>query len=271
MSSFPILRLLPASRQTILSSRQTITSSRQTIPSSRQMSSMVRIQRPDRAGWYRQQLLAVSKPKWTPKHETTEGLWEDCEFAAMEEEKVAFKNDSNQLDKLYARQMMELFHKSKMVAFFHTNPISDHKFRTSWQDGRRIGAELKRYSKRIGQHGLQGTQWENCLNFFMNYDVGYKDYLEQPMLFFPEVNPNALIKYEKKVLEFHLLGAVVENRILSRAEIIALVDMPTLDHLRAELSAILQSPAREVTRLLGANQQQLSTNLQQYFEDGEKK
>jgi len=262
MSSAPLLRCFP---RLIPTSGQMASP---LLPCTRQMSNMVRIQKPNRAGWYRQNLLAVSKPKWTPKHETTEDCWQDCDYAKMEEEKEEYKNDTNQLDKLYARQMMELFGKSKMVAFFHTNPLSDHKFRTAWQDGRRIGAELKRYNLRIGKYGLKGTEWENCLEFFMKYDA---DYLEQPMLFFPEMNPKALVKYEKKVAEFHLLGAVVENRILSRAEIIGLVDMPTLDQVRAELSAILQSPAREVTRLLGANQQQLSTNLHQIIEDGSKK
>jgi len=238
------------------------------LSTSSSLTAHVRIKKPNRANWYRQGLLAVSKPQWTPEQETTENLWRECEYAEREEEKEVWMDHTDQLEKLYAREMMQMLERSKMVAFLHTNPISDHKFRVAWQDGRRIGAELKRYNLRIGKYGLRGTQWENCLHFFMNYNA---EYLEQPMLFFPEINPKALMKYEKKVPEFHILGAVVENRILSRGELIELVDSPSLDDLRAELSSILQSPAREVTRLLGANQQQLASNLQQYIEDGSKK
>ena len=40
----------------------------------------------------------------------------------------------------------------------------------------------------------------------------------QTILFSPTVNPEKLLKYEKKVPEFFLLGAVVDNRILSKKE-----------------------------------------------------
>jgi len=260
--------LVASSRPSILVHSTLLPLSGRPLSTSCALLAHVRIQKPNRAPWYRQRLLAVTKPKWKTHHETTDDLWKQCEHAATEEEREVWQDHTNQLEKLYAREMVQLFEKSKMIVFFHTNPISDHKFRAAWQDGRRIGAELKRYNHRIGKYGLRGTQWENCLHFFMNYKA---EYLEQSMLFFPELNPKALIKYERKVAEFHILGAVVENRILSRGELISLVDMPSLDEMRAELSALLQSPAREVTRLLGANQQQLSTNLQQYIDDNSKK
>ena len=118
-----------------------------------------------------------------------------------------------------------------MVAFFHTNPITQRNFKKAWQariyvtaiwnsmynlvyfqDGRRIGMDLKHYNIRIAKYGLRNTQWENCLRFFMDYNVEYqREYLEQMMLFSPEVKPAQLLKYEKKVPDFFLLGAVVEN------------------------------------------------------------
>ena len=60
---------------------------------------------------------------------------------------------------------------------------------------------------------------------------------------------------------------MVENRILDRAGVEALVKMPTLESLLGETVALLNSPAQKTSQLLNSNQQALSTNLSQYVKD----
>lgn len=232
-------------------------------PQPRFMANRPRIKKPDRANWFRQRLLAVSSPKWEWEHKTTEDLWRDCAYSEKAD-RQQWLDETNELEKIFAKHMVEYFEKSKMVAFFHSNSIAKCNFRKAWQDGRRIGMELKRYSLRVGKHGLRGTQWENCLHFFMDHEA---EHLRQAIMFSPEVNPKQLLKFERKIPEFHLLGAVVENRIVSRDQLVQMVDMPSLDQLRGELVSVLQSPASRTTQLLGSNQQQLTANLQQYTKD----
>merc|ERR1712083_611889 len=220
----------------------------------------VNIQKPRRPDWFRQQLLAVAAPRYLPP-QTVEEMPDSCEMAEKKEEE--WKKHISQLEKFYVLEMVEMFEKSEMIAFFHTNPIKEADWRKAWQNGRRSGMELQRFQRRVGVSGLSGTKWENCLHFFMNFPGEHT----QPILFSPKTDPKKLLAYEKKVPEFQLLAAVIHGRILSKAGVQDLVTMPELATQRAELSALLTFNQRKTLSMLGANQQMLSTNLHQYVKD----
>ena len=123
--------------------------------------------------------------------------------------------------------------------------------------------ELARFQRRVGVAGLRGSQWENCLHFFMDFPGEHT----QPVLFSPEVQPKKLLAYERKVPEFQLLACVVHGRILSRAQVQQLVDTPGLEDQRAELVGLLGVSQRRTLDLLEGSQRQLVTNLSQYVKD----
>jgi len=226
----------------------------------------VRLRKPKRATWFRQNLLAISKPQWDCD-EPIQDIWRSCEYAKKEEERIVWEDHVNQLEQFYVREMVELFESSKMIAFFHANPMKRNTFRTAWQNGRRIGMELKEYHHRVGKAGLRGTPWENCLHFWFKFPGEMN---LQPILFSPTLEPDKLLKYERKVPEFSLLACVVENRLLARKEVQDLVKLPSLEQSRAELTAILSHHQNTTLRLLQANQQLLSTNLSQIIADASK-
>jgi hypothetical protein len=91
--------------------------------------------------------------------------------------------------------------------------------------------------------------------------------VEQPLLFSPTVEPAKILRYVKKVPEFSLLACIVENRILSRDQLAAMVNMPDLATSRAELAGLLAHHQRRTLTLLQANQQQLTVNLNQLIKD----
>ena len=62
-------------------------------------------------------------------------------------------------------------------------------------------------------------------------------------------------------------AAVAEGRILDRAGLLKLQNLPSIDVLRGELCSILQMSAQKTLRLLQSNQQNLSANLTQYVKD----
>jgi hypothetical protein len=62
-------------------------------------------------------------------------------------------------------------------------------------------------------------------------------------------------------------AAVAEGRILDRAGLLKLQNLPSIDVLRGELCSILQMSAQKTLRLLQSNQQNLSVNLAQYVKD----
>ena len=219
--------------------------------------------RPHQPNWFRKRLLGLSKPYWDDEVPIEDEPL-NCSYVAREEELLDWKQHVNQLEKFYVEEMVDLFKTSQMVAFYHTNPIPRCNFRKAWQNGRRMGMELRRFNARIGRAGLKNTEWENCIHFFP--ECYNKDH-ELPILFSPEVKPKQLISFEKKVPEFFLIGAVIYGRILSRKQVVDLVDVPDLENQRQQLVALLNANQTKLTTLLQSSQQQLSRNLEQYVED----
>ena len=218
--------------------------------------------RPHQPNWFRKQLLGVSKPRWDEVVPVEEEHL-DCKYVERMEEKEQWKLHINQLERFYVEEMMDLFRTSKMIAFYHTNPIARCNFRKAWQNGRRMGMELRRFSQRVGKAGLRGTEWENCLHFFIDREHDH----ELPILFGPEIKPKQIITFEKKVPEFHCLGAVIYGRILSRKQVMDLKDVPDLAHQHQQLASLLSANQTKLSGLLQSNQGQLARNLEQYLKD----
>ena len=221
------------------------------------------VKRPHQPDWFRKQLLGVSKPRWNE----TVSIEEEpinCQYVAKQNEKEEWKEGVNQLEKFYVEEMMEMFRTNKMIGFFHTNPIPRFNFRKAWQNGRRVGMELRRFNLRVGKAGLRGTEWETCLHFFYkSFDHDH----ETPIIFSPDVRPKQLAAFEKKVPEFHLIGAVAHGRILSRKQLIDLHDVPDLNIQRQELYSILNSSQTKLSTLLQSNPKKLSSHLEQFVKD----
>ena len=59
----------------------------------------------------------------------------------------------------------------------------------------------------------------------------------------------------EKVASHPHSGVIVENRLLSKRRLQEMVQMPPMDALRAELCAILSTPAQKTASLLSSNQQ----------------
>jgi len=222
--------------------------------------------RPHQPDWFRKKMLAVSKPYWG-EESPIEDEPLDCQYVAKMEEKEQWRDHINQLEKFYVEEMMDLFKSSSMIAFYHSNPIARCNFRKAWQNGRRQGMELRRYNARVGRAGLRNTEWENCLHFF--FDCFSHDH-ETPILFSPENKPKQLLNLEKKTPEFHLMGAVIYGRILSRKQIIELKDVPDLETQRQQLVALLNANQTQLSRSLQSSQEQLARNLEQFIKDQNK-
>ncbi len=254
---------------------------------------VVRPQKPRMPTWKRHLMLEFATPKFTNPHETTENLWRDC--PRHEEVQELKENlEPNPLEYLYAMQCRELFENSAMIGFFHTNTIKNAAFRRAWQTGRKMGLEAKRYERVMIKKAIEGTKWEPLMSL-MSYGFdppGLKTgYFERhTIVFSKDVKAGALLQLEKKVAECYFMGekivrvfygvarlqlylfsaAVVEDRILDRAGVKKLNEMPPLDVMLGQTCSLLQMPAQKTRQLLQSNQQNLSTNLKQYIQDQEK-
>ena len=121
----------------------------------------VNIQKPRRPDWFRQQLLAISAPRYSPP-QTIEELPDSCEIAEKKEEEKEWKEHINQLEKFYVLEMMEMFEKSEMIAFFHTNPIKEADWRKAWQ----VRLNSQSWWKQSGSRPQESAGRPFCLAIF---------------------------------------------------------------------------------------------------------
>ena len=63
----------------------------------------------------------------------------------------------------------------------------------------------------------------------------------------------------------------MENRILSKDELVHVASLPPLDQLLGQTVSLLGSAASKTHSLLSSHQQELSSNLQQYIKDQQEK
>ena len=136
-------------------------------------------------------------------------------------------------------------------------------FFQAFQNARRAGMELKGYNYSMANSALPGSKWE-CLMHFWDTNVSA---FYQWIVFGKEANVNKLFKLEKKIPEMYLLGAIVEDRFMNKAQLQEYAKLPNIEQLRGELCSILQHPLKKTSSLLQSNQQSLSQNLEQYVKD----
>jgi ribosomal protein L10 len=89
----------------------------------------------------------------------------------------------------------------------------------------------------------------------------------QYLVFSPDVRAKKLLDLDKKMPDFVLIGAVVENRLVSKKSLQDISKMPLLESQRAELCAILNLGAQKTISMLSSNQQTLARNLEQHVKD----
>jgi len=206
--------------------------------------------------WKRKLMVEFAAPQFTEKHPTTENLWMDCpKSLEVRTEK------SNAYEAIFVQELKRFMQDSKMIGVYHFNAITNRNYRKAWQEGRGLGMELKRYEHIMVKDALEGTVWKNLIHY-LDGTVG-----RQSFTFTPEVKANSLLQLEKKIPECFLICAVVEDRILDRAQVAELSQMPPKESLLGETVALLNMPSQKLSRLLNHNQQSLSQNLSQYVKD----
>ena len=215
------------------------------------------------AHWNRYQVLELAKPELPRNEATTQNLWQNCPKMLMMAEEAAM-SQPNHLEQLYGEQFLEWLERSQMIAYFHANSLMWGPKRQNFQNARRSKFELVGYEKSVCEPVLRNSKWSNLLHFTRG------SFNDCYFAFSEEVNPQGLLKFIKKAQDLVFLGVVVHGRIIDKAQLTKLANMPSIDILHSELSTILQMPLMKTTQLLQSHPQKLSTNLGQYIKDQSK-
>lgn len=156
----------------------------------------------------------------------------------------------NPYEKIVAREVYNWFSHSQFVAIFHMNSVSQEELFKVRVELHNKSIALKSYGRNIMQLALANTLYENTLPLF---DTNFC------ILFAPDSkNVKDVLRLTKKVPQLILLAGVLENRIMSRNEIMQYAALPSLPIAQAQLCNVLNSAASSlVHNVLDAHSKQL--------------
>lgn len=198
----------------------------------------INIQRPKQPHYERARVIAVTQPKYPQPPKATTCFQSRAQRTATEVE--------NPYNAIIAREVRNWLDHSRLVAIFHLNSISaDEIFRVRVELHKQ-NLHLKSYGRKIIGQAVSGTAYENILPLFHSNHC---------IVFSPdEQRVGALIRITRRVPQMVLLGGIVENKLLSRNELVAFSQMPSLQVAQAQLVQTLNQAAGTVVQQLQAHQ-----------------
>jgi large subunit ribosomal protein L10 len=110
---------------------------------------------------------------------------------------------------------------------------------------RAAGAGFKVTKNLLAKHAIKATAYEKITDLFKGPTaIAYSND--------PASAAKVLQEFAKKSGKLTLVGGAIGEKILDQAAIAHLASLPTLDEQRAQLIALLQTPASRIARVLDA-------------------
>uniref|UniRef100_A0A1B6KHQ5 Large ribosomal subunit protein uL10m n=1 Tax=Graphocephala atropunctata TaxID=36148 RepID=A0A1B6KHQ5_9HEMI len=223
-------------------------------------SNRINVQKPRPPHYKRAQIEHLVKPKYFERGERE--LWfipsaSQCIKQEEEEAKKRCREQDNPYERLLAKDLRNWFLKSKLIAFFHCNPIKyDDKFEVEVRL-RKEGMYLKKMGKHTVNMALEGTPYISVMPLFATHTE---------IVFCSEPKVDKLLKIAGKMRQHVLLAAVVEDRLLSVSQLRALRQVKDLTTARAQLVSVLNAAQSQLVSGLTYHQSSIAEGLRQFAE-----
>lgn len=163
---------------------------------------------------------------------------------------------------MIASNVKTIFEENDMVAVFQYGDLNT----TEWNDIRFKLAKneiaVKVFPNRVTHKALEDTVFKAIQPLFSCTTCVM--YSKKPQV-------KTVIDVVKKQSKLQLLGAKVENKLLSKTNAQEFAKLPSLKELQGQLIQLLQQPASNLNYLVQQNQRQLSGNLAQYVDQKQQK
>ncbi|XP_017778149.1 PREDICTED: 39S ribosomal protein L10, mitochondrial [Nicrophorus vespilloides] len=219
----------------------------------------INIQKPQVPHFERARLLAVTKPIVIKQNKSNQKETELCM------KNVRFFNKTyieNPLQNIYANETLEKFQSSKMIVFFHMNPMSAEEHFKAYVTFNKQNMLYKNIGKKTLDIALKGTPYEAILNFYMCHNM---------IVFSPEMQIKKLLKISKRFPQLVVLAGVLDGRFVSKDELLYYSNIPNIQTAQAQLVHTLNSIGGNIVSQLNCHQQtfvsQLSERIKQLEEE----
>lgn len=218
----------------------------------------INIQRPRPPHYDRALFNAVTQPI-IPRPSITQKCYQkrlEKQFTGAAEKQI------NPYEEIIAKEVVNWLNHSKLVAIFHINSINSDDMFNVRVAFHKENMHLRAYGKGIMEKAMLGSQYEAMLPLFNAKNC---------IVFSQEPKIGALLKIIKKTPQLILLAGVVENRLLSKNEMVSLSKLPNITTARAQFVGVLNSVGTGLVSNLQAHQTNLCSLLDMHAKskDGE--
>ncbi|KAK3871795.1 hypothetical protein Pcinc_022658 [Petrolisthes cinctipes] len=164
----------------------------------------------------------------------------------------------NPFETIVAKEIYEQICGAKLVAIFHGLPMTQARLFAARVQLYKMGLTYVYHNTNMMRIAVSGTRHEAMLKLY-----------QKDTLMFVGDNPDVakLLKLEKKISGMVLLGAVVDNRLMSLADLKQYAALPSLGVMQAQLVHTLGSTAQRISQNLVAHQMELTSSLTRHIED----
>ncbi|XP_025059531.1 39S ribosomal protein L10, mitochondrial [Alligator sinensis] len=159
-------------------------------------------------------------------------------------------------EKLLRRQVGEMFRDSKMIAVCQFNSPSNDEMQLVNYHLLKHNIRVKRFPNEIMKAFLSESKYKNLLPLFVGNNI---------LLVSPETKAKEMLRILKRVPEVVLLGACIENTILSRQGVLNYSKLPSLELAQGQVAGALALVPSQMCTVLQSNSVRLTALLNQYI------
>lgn len=171
----------------------------------------------------------------------------------------------NPYEVILGREVRNWFKHSQMVGVFHVNPISGEDFFNARVAFHKNGMQLKKYGIAVMNNALQDTKFEVLLELQKS-----KTFATAYVFSTEHNNIATVMKLIKKIPQMHLLCGIIEDRLLSKNELVEYAKMSDINIARSQLVNVLNMAASQLVQNLESHQSNLVNILDAHVRENEK-
>ncbi|CAH4005998.1 unnamed protein product [Pieris brassicae] len=213
----------------------------------------INIQKPKKPHFEKQLLIDITQPTYGPPKSSLP------QYAFCNKDKPTFtkKEIDNPFERILARECLEWFNTSKMVVFLHLNSINMEDKTPIFAALKKNDMHLRTYGKKIVSMATTGTRYEVVNQLFTSH---------QNVIFGQPKNAQKMFKILKKAPQLVVMAGIIEDRLMSKNELVEYSNLPNLEMARSQLCSVLQSAGSCLVSQLNQNQQTLVSHLEKHIE-----
>ncbi|XP_067397259.1 large ribosomal subunit protein uL10m isoform X2 [Emydura macquarii macquarii] len=165
-------------------------------------------------------------------------------------------NEEDGYTKLLRRQAAEVLRDSKMIAVCQYNFTPSEEMLLMTHRLRKHNIHVKIFPNEIVKPYLSVSKYKNLLPLFVGHNI---------IIVSPEIKVKEMLRILKKMPQIHLLGACIDNTILSKQGVVNYSNLPSMEITRGQVVGTLSLMASQTGAVLQRNSVHLTALLDQYL------